>query len=80
MINSVNALLFMVKTKLVVFTILFIIFKMLKIIDWSWFGVLAPLYVPLLLIIIVILIEYIPQKFNNIKQNIRKHLKSSNKC
>jgi membrane protein YdbS with pleckstrin-like domain len=40
--------------------ILFIAFKLLGIIDWSWWWVLAPIWIPwgLLLVVLVIMVIY----------------------
>lgn len=40
-------------------TILFIALKLLKIINWSWVWVLAPLWIPLIIVIIVLIIMFI---------------------
>ena len=40
-------------------TILFIALKLLKIINWSWVWVLAPLWIPTIIVIIVLLIIFI---------------------
>lgn len=40
-------------------TILFIALKLLKIINWSWVWVLAPLWIPTIIVIIILLIIFI---------------------
>ena len=40
-------------------TILFIAFKLLNIIDWSWIWVLAPIWIPTVLAIIILIIWFI---------------------
>ena len=40
-------------------TILFIALKLLKIINWSWVWVLAPLWIPTIIVIIVLIIMFI---------------------
>lgn len=42
-----------------VLTILFITLKLLKLINWSWVWVLAPLWIPLIIVIIVLIIIFI---------------------
>lgn len=37
-------------------TILFIAFKLLNIIDWSWMWVLAPIWIPIALAVIILII------------------------
>jgi hypothetical protein len=37
-------------------TVAFIVLKLLDIIDWSWFGVLAPLYVAPIFLILLFLV------------------------
>jgi hypothetical protein len=39
-----------------VLAIVFITLKLLKVIDWSWFLVLAPIWIPLLLLLVGLLI------------------------
>ena len=34
--------------------IVFIVLKLMKVIDWSWLWVLAPLWLPLVLLIIIV--------------------------
>lgn len=36
--------------------IVFIILKLLRVINWSWFWVLAPIWIPLALIIVVFIV------------------------
>lgn len=43
-------------------TILFIAFKLLKIIKWSWVWVLAPLWIPSTIILIIIIVAFIIAK------------------
>ena len=40
-------------------TILFIALKLLKIINWSWVWVLAPLWIPTIIVIIILIIMFI---------------------
>jgi len=40
-------------------TILFIALKLLKIINWSWAWVLAPLWIPSIIVIIILIIMFI---------------------
>lgn len=40
-------------------TILFIALKLLKIINWSWIWVLAPLWIPTIVVIIILIIVFI---------------------
>jgi hypothetical protein len=40
-------------------TILFIAFKLLNIIDWSWIWVLAPIWIPAALAIIILIIWFV---------------------
>lgn len=40
-------------------TILFIAFKLLNIIDWSWIWVLAPIWIPTVIAIIILVISFI---------------------
>lgn len=42
-----------------VLTILFIALKLLGKIDWSWWWVLAPMWIPISLVIIVLIIIFI---------------------
>lgn len=46
-------------------TILFIILKLTGVIDWSWFWVLSPAIIPLLLVIIIV----------GVSMEVIKHLK-----
>ena len=39
--------------------ILFITLKLLKIINWSWVWVLAPLWIPIIIVIIALIIMFI---------------------
>lgn len=36
-----------------VLAIVFIVLKLVKVIDWSWLWVLAPIWIPLVLIILI---------------------------
>lgn len=40
-------------------TILFIAFKLLNIIDWSWIWVLAPIWIPTALAVIILIIWFV---------------------
>lgn len=62
-------------------TILFIVFLVLKLcgtIDWSWWWVTAPLWIPvaLVLFILIVAISCFPKDFENgIRESINKALK-----
>lgn len=43
---------------LTILTLLFITLKLLKVINWSWFWVLCPLWVNFLLVILVSIVVY----------------------
>lgn len=40
-------------------TIVFIVLKLLKVIDWSWGWILSPIWIPIIILILVIIIMYI---------------------
>lgn len=40
-------------------TIVFIVLKLTHNIEWSWWWVLSPLWIPLLLVIVILLFTYI---------------------
>ena len=40
-------------------TIVFIVLKLLKIITWSWIWVVAPLWIPIVLIVLFVMIAFI---------------------
>ena len=58
-----------------VLTIVFIILKLVGVINWSWLWVLCPLWIELILsIIILIIIEVIDSNFRN-KHNKSRRIK-----
>lgn len=40
-------------------TLIFIILKLTNVIDWSWVWVLAPLWIPLALVAVILLVAFI---------------------
>lgn len=42
-----------------ILTIVFIILKLCKVIDWSWWWVLAPTWISLSIVILIIIVAYI---------------------
>jgi glucan phosphoethanolaminetransferase (alkaline phosphatase superfamily) len=40
-------------------TIVFIVLKLCKVIEWSWIWVLSPLWIPILIVILVLIIIFI---------------------
>lgn len=45
--------------------ILFIALKLLNIITWSWWWVLAPLWIPIAIVLVIIIIAFIIALVNN---------------
>lgn len=43
-------------------TIAFIVLKLLKVINWSWLWVLAPIWIPIIIIIMIVIITFIIAK------------------
>lgn len=39
--------------------IAFIVLKLCKVIDWSWWWVLAPIWIPIALVIILLILKFI---------------------
>lgn len=52
--------------------IVFIVLKLLKIISWSWVWVLAPLWIPFALVIVVLGVVLIIESIKIERKNIRK--------
>lgn len=48
-----------------VLTLIFIVLKLTNVIDWSWWGVLAPLYICGAIQIIVVLGCYLKTSYDN---------------
>lgn len=40
-------------------TIVFIVLKLLKVINWSWLWVLAPIWIPIIITIMIVIITFI---------------------
>lgn len=51
-------------------TIVFIVLKLLKIIEWSWVWVLSPIWIPTAFIILIMILYVIANK--NVEKNKRK--------
>lgn len=47
-------------------TIVFIVLKLTKVIDWSWVWVLAPAWISLLLVVIIVVVVILIHKSDNI--------------
>lgn len=43
-------------------TIVFIVLKLLKVINWSWLWVLAPIWIPIIIAIMIVIITIIIAK------------------
>ena len=43
-------------------TIVFIVLKLLKVINWSWLWVLAPIWIPIIITIMIVIITFIIAK------------------
>lgn len=43
-------------------TIVFIVLKLLKVINWSWLWVLAPIWIQIIIIIMIVIITFIIAK------------------
>ena len=40
-------------------TIVFIVLKLLKVINWSWLWVLAPIWIPIIITLIIVIITFV---------------------
>lgn len=58
-----------------VLTIVFVVLKLVGVIDWSWLWVLSPLWINIALIIILIIIVVLINNRSNNKQNRSDRLK-----
>lgn len=52
-----------------VLTIIFIVLKLCKVINWSWIWVLCPIWIEILFWIAVVVIWYIVKKISNHRKN-----------
>lgn len=43
-------------------TIVFIVLKLTKIINWSWLWVLAPIWIPIIITVIIVIIMFVIAK------------------
>lgn len=43
-------------------TIVFIVLKLLKVINWSWLWVLAPIWIPIIITVIIVIIMFVIAK------------------
>lgn len=48
-------------------TIVFIILKLCKVIDWSWWWVLAPTWIPVALLVIILVVALVVEKLEERK-------------
>lgn len=54
----------------------FIVLKLCGVIDWSWWWVTAPIWIPIVLVLVVIAIIFIVRVFRNLRKD-KKWKKSS---
>lgn len=53
--NSINRFLKVCLSKSIVFTIIFLILKYYNVIDWSYFWIVSPLWIPFAILIVIFL-------------------------